>query len=171
MFNISTANYQLKGESSSIGLDAFISSERIIWLDCQPLLSAAVAERELSSIYSKYHNKLLSSILFKHFCYVSQRHVQGITLKNGNFVVHWDYGRGPIPPVAFLLILHLPCSPCCSRLFSWSKSNKVHCGSEMPVYINYNKILIFILGYCKLLKCWNLIFHQMILTLTTCLTW
>jgi hypothetical protein len=118
VFNISTASYQLKGESSTIGLDAFISSERIIWLDCQPLLSAAVAERELSSIYSKYHKNIIAKYSFYTFFYVSQRHVQGITLKNGNFLMHWDYGRGPISPVAFLLILHLPCSSCCSRLFS-----------------------------------------------------
>ena len=73
MFNISTASYQLKGESSSIGLDAFISSERIIWLDCQPLLSAAVAERELSSIYSKYHKNIIAKYSFYTFFYVSHR--------------------------------------------------------------------------------------------------
>nr|CAG4650528.1 EOG090X0EPT [Sida crystallina] len=53
VFNISTTSHQMKGESSTIGLDAYISSERVIWLDCQPLLSAAVAERELASSYSK----------------------------------------------------------------------------------------------------------------------
>ena len=71
VFNISTANLQLKGESSTIGLDAFISSDRIIWLDCQPLLSAAVAERELSS-NSKYNCFLKDFSIFVNDPYVSR---------------------------------------------------------------------------------------------------
>ena len=44
----------VKASSATIGIDAWIeNSERIIWLDCQPLLSAAVAERELASNSNK----------------------------------------------------------------------------------------------------------------------
>ena len=45
----------MKASSASIGIDAFIekTDRRIIWLDCQPLLPAAVAETELASGNSK----------------------------------------------------------------------------------------------------------------------
>ena len=50
VFSVTTPQVMMKASSATIGIDAWIeNSERIIWLDCQPLLSAAVAERELAN--------------------------------------------------------------------------------------------------------------------------
>ena len=48
---MTTPQLMMKASSASIGINAFIekTDRRIIWLDCQPLLSAAVAEREMAS--------------------------------------------------------------------------------------------------------------------------
>ena len=56
------------GESSTKGLDAFVSSERVIWLDCQPLLSAAAAERELAAAHTKVTTLImhLKMMIFHH---------------------------------------------------------------------------------------------------------
>lgn len=43
----------MEGLTGTIGLDAFVTGDRIIWLDCQPLLSAAIAEREIATNYNK----------------------------------------------------------------------------------------------------------------------
>lgn len=44
----------MKGLTGTIGLDAYVTGDRVIWLDCQPLLSAAIAEREMTTSHSKY---------------------------------------------------------------------------------------------------------------------
>ena len=44
VFNISSSALQMRGETGTIGLDAYITDDRTIWLDCQPLMSAAIAE-------------------------------------------------------------------------------------------------------------------------------
>ena len=54
VFSISTSNLQMKGLTGTVGMDAYVTEDRIIWLDCQPLLSSAVAEREMASNHSKY---------------------------------------------------------------------------------------------------------------------
>jgi hypothetical protein len=43
----------MKGLTGTIGLDAYVTEDRVIWLDCQPLLSTAIAEREIVANYSK----------------------------------------------------------------------------------------------------------------------
>ncbi|XP_046453307.1 protein SMG9-like [Daphnia pulex] len=53
MFSIATSHLQMKGLTGTIGLDAYVTEDRVIWLDCQPLLSAAIAEREIVANYSK----------------------------------------------------------------------------------------------------------------------
>ena len=52
IFNISSSTLQMKGETGTIGLDAYITDDRTIWLDCQPLMSAAIAE--IAITHSKY---------------------------------------------------------------------------------------------------------------------
>nr|CAG4642086.1 EOG090X0EPT [Eurycercus lamellatus] len=56
-FNIANPGVQMKGAVGTVGLDVYITSDRVIWLDCQPLLSAALAERELTSGFSKEYCK------------------------------------------------------------------------------------------------------------------
>nr|CAG4649730.1 EOG090X0EPT [Scapholeberis mucronata] len=53
VFSISTSSLQMKGLTGTIGMDAYVTEDRVIWLDCQPLLSPAIAERELASNHSK----------------------------------------------------------------------------------------------------------------------
>nr|CAG4637395.1 EOG090X0EPT [Ceriodaphnia reticulata] len=53
VFSVTTSNLQMKGLAGTLGLEAFVTGDRVIWLDCQPLLSAAIAEREMTSSYSK----------------------------------------------------------------------------------------------------------------------
>ncbi|XP_032794696.2 protein SMG9 [Daphnia magna] len=66
VFSVATSSLQMEGLTGTIGLDAFVTGDRIIWLDCQPLLSAAIAEREIATNYNKdgykeIHPKLESS--------------------------------------------------------------------------------------------------------------
>nr|CAG4645159.1 EOG090X0EPT [Leptodora kindtii] len=79
VFNISTTNFQMKGETATSGIDAYICNDRTIWLDCQPLLSAAVIERELASAYSKDVYKE-SSLKFETSCIGTQVEVQSLQI-------------------------------------------------------------------------------------------
>nr|CAG4646614.1 EOG090X0EPT [Macrothrix elegans] len=53
VFSVSTSALQMKGLTGTTGLDAYVTNDRIILLDCQPLISAAIAEKELATLSSK----------------------------------------------------------------------------------------------------------------------
>jgi len=53
IFNIALSDSQMKGETGTVGLDAYVTEDRTIWLDCQPLMSAAIAE--IAIAHSKYN--------------------------------------------------------------------------------------------------------------------
>jgi len=58
IFNISSSALQMKGETGTIGLDAYITDDRIIWLDCQPLMSAAIAEIAITHSKDAYKENM-----------------------------------------------------------------------------------------------------------------
>jgi len=58
VFNISSSALQMRGETGTIGLDAYITDDRTIWLDCQPLMSAAIAEIAITHSKDSYKENM-----------------------------------------------------------------------------------------------------------------
>ena len=85
VFNISSSSLQMKGETGTIGLDAYVTNDRTIWLDCQPLMSAALAERELSAAHSKYSfsfNTFTLENMFSYFREIRTKYIDNSSCYN-----------------------------------------------------------------------------------------
>nr|CAG4645851.1 EOG090X0EPT [Lynceus sp. MCZ IZ 141354] len=62
-FSLLTRDKITNAEPGTLGIEAFVTSDRVVWIDCQPLMSAGVAERDIARSRETYKENLGSEAL------------------------------------------------------------------------------------------------------------